>query len=102
MFLVHIYIFFRLTFTAEEVHPGAPRSVIADEGSVGAVGGVDAVCEAADALLPQQPHEKLQADEGEHAETEDGQDHHVGQLLHRLDQSANNGLQTLTEAMKFG
>ena len=96
MFLVHIYFFFRLTFTAEEVHPGAPRSVIADEGSVGAVGGVDAVCEAADALLPQQPHEKLQADEGEHAETEDGQDHHVGQLLHRLDQSANNGLQTLT------
>lgn len=52
--------------------------------------------EAADALLSQQPHEKLQADEGEHAETEDGQDHHVCQLLHRLDQSADDGLQTLT------
>lgn len=53
--------------------------------------------EAADALLSQQPHEKLQADEGEHAETEDGQDHHVCQLPHRLDQSADDGLQTLTE-----
>ena len=53
--------------------------------------------EAADALLPQQPHEELQADEGEHAETEDGQDHHVCQLPHRLDQSADDGLQTLTE-----
>ena len=53
--------------------------------------------QAADALLPQQPHEELQADEGEHAETEDGQDHHVCQLPDRLDQSADNRLQTLTE-----
>ena len=87
---------------AGEVHPGVPRSVFSVQGRVWAVGGVEAVCEAADALLPQQPHEKLQADEGEHAETEDGQDHHVGQLLHRLDQSADNGLQTLTDAGRFG
>lgn len=53
--------------------------------------------EAADALLAQQPHEELQANEGEDAETEDGQDHHICQLPHGLDQSANDGLQTLAE-----
>lgn len=53
--------------------------------------------EAADALLAQQPHEELQANESENAETEDGQDHHICQLLHRLDQSADDGLQTLAE-----
>lgn len=53
--------------------------------------------EAADALLSQEPHEKLQADEGEDAETEDRQDHHVRQLLHRLDQSTDDGLQTSME-----
>lgn len=56
--------------------------------------------EATNALLSQQPHEKLQADEGEHAETEDSQDHHVCQLLHRLDQSPDDGLQTLTGARR--
>lgn len=53
--------------------------------------------EVPDALLSQETHEELQADEGEHAEAEDGQDHHVGQLPHRLDQSAHNGLQTWME-----
>lgn len=86
-----------LTFTAQEVRPGAPGPVVADEGCIGAVGGVDAVREAADTLLPQQPHEKLKADEGEHAETEDSQDHHVRQLPHRLDQSTDDGLQTYME-----
>lgn len=62
---------FWLTFAAEEVLPAAPGSVIADEGFIGIVGRVDAVCEAADTLLSQQPHEKLQANESEHAETED-------------------------------
>ena len=52
--------------------------------------------EAADTLLSQKPHEELQADEGEHTETEDSQDHHVCQLLYRLDQSADDGLQTWT------
>ena len=65
-------ILFQLTFTAEEVIPGAPGSVVTDEGGVGAVGGVDAVCKIPDALLSQEPHEELQANEGEHAETEDG------------------------------
>lgn len=88
---------FWLTFVAEEVRPGAPGPVVADEGRVGAVRRVDAVREAADALLPQQAHEELQADEGEHAEAEDGEDHHVRQLPHRLDQSADDGLQTLAE-----
>lgn len=83
-----------LTFAAEEVRPGAPGPVVANEGCVGAVGGVDAVHEAADTLLSQQSHEKLQANEGEHAETEDSQNHHVCQLPHRLDQSADDGLQT--------
>lgn len=87
----------RLTFAAKEVLLGAPGSVVTDEGLAGAVRGVDAVAEAADALLPQQPHEELQADEGEHAEAEDGQDHHVCQLPHRLDQSAHDGFQTFGE-----
>lgn len=68
---------FWLTFAAEEVRPGAPGSVVADERCIVAVGRVHAVCQTADALLSQEPHEKLQADEGEHAETEDSQDHHV-------------------------
>lgn len=87
----------RLTFAAEEILRGAPGSVVTDERLGGAVRGVDAVLEAPHALLPQQPHEELQADEGEHAEAEDGQDHHVRQLPHRLDQSAHNGFQTFTE-----
>lgn len=87
----------RLTFAAEEILPGAPAPVVADERLGGAVRGVDAVPEAADALLPQQPHEELQADEGEHAQAEDGQDHDVGQLPHRLDQSAHDGFQTFAE-----
>lgn len=62
---------FWLTFAAEEVLPGAPGSVIADEGIVGTVGRVDAVCKAADTLLSQEPHEKLQANKGKHTETED-------------------------------
>lgn len=60
-----------LTFAAEEVLPGAPRSVIADEGFVGVVGRIDAVFKAADTLLSQEPHEKLQANESKHTETED-------------------------------
>lgn len=45
--------YFWLTFTAEEVLRGVPGSVVADEGCVGAKRGVDAVREAADALLSQ-------------------------------------------------
>lgn len=44
-------------------------------------------------LLAQVSHEELQSDEGKDAQAEDGQDHHVRQLLHRLDQGAHNGLQ---------
>lgn len=44
------------------------------------------------ALLAQVSHEELQADEGKDAQAEDGKDHHVRQLLHRLDQGAHNGL----------
>lgn len=52
--------------------------------------------EAPDALLPQQPHEELQADECEHTQTKDGQDHDICQLPHRLDQSPHNGFQAFT------
>lgn len=45
-----------------------------------------------DALIPQVPHEELQSNQSEDTETEDGQDHHVRQLLHRLDQSTYDGL----------
>lgn len=95
-----IFFCFWLTFIAEEVCPGAPGPVVADKGCIGTVGGVDAVRETADALLSQQPHEKLQANEGKHTEAEDSQDHHVCQLLHGLDQSADDGLQTLTKGRR--
>lgn len=87
----------RLTFAAEEILLGAPGSVVTEERLGGAVRGVDAVPEAPDALLPQQTHEELQADEGEHAEAEDGEDHDIGQLPHRLDQSTHDGFQAFTE-----
>lgn len=87
----------RLTFAAEEILLGAPGSVVTEERLGGAVRGVDAVPEAPDALLPQQPHEELQADEGEHAEAKDGEDHDICQLPHRLDQSAHDGFQAFTE-----
>ena len=61
--------------------------------AVGQVGG-RVVERPDDALLPQVAHEELQANQGEDAQAEHGQDHHVRQLLHRLDQSAHDGLQT--------
>lgn len=45
------------------------------------------------ALLPQVAHEELQSDEGEDAEAEHGEDHHVRKFFHRLDQCTNDGLQ---------
>lgn len=50
------------------------------------------MCKAPDALLSQEAHEELQANESKHTKTEDSQDHDVCQLLHRLDQSAHNRL----------
>lgn len=82
-----------LTLVVDEVLDGGPGLVVAVEGDVGRQAAVDAVLRAAHTLLPQVPHKELQADEGEDAQTEDGEDHHVGELLHGLDQSANDGLQ---------
>ena len=42
----------------------------------------------------QMAHEQLQSYEGEHAQAEDSEDHHIGKLLHRLEQSANDGFQS--------
>jgi len=77
------------------------------EGGVGSERGVEGrgVAEAAqrravggqwpaDALLPQVPHEELEADKGEDGQRKHRQDHHVHHLLHRLDESAHDGLQT--------
>lgn len=61
-------------------------------GDVGAVGAVGADWQA-HALLSQVAHEELQANEGEDAEAEHGEDHDVRQLLYRLDQCADDGLQ---------
>lgn len=47
-----------------------------------------------DTLLPQIPHEQLQANESKHAETEDSEDHDIRQFLHRLNQGANDGFKT--------
>lgn len=82
-----------LTLIVDEILQRRPRLVVAEEGRVGLQRVVDAVRRAADALLPQVSHEELQADEGEDAEAEDGEDHHVGELLHRLNQGTNDGLQ---------
>lgn len=46
-------------------------------------------------LVAQVSHEELETDEGKDAQAEDGQDHHIRKLLHRLDQGAHNGLQAL-------
>lgn len=62
------------------------RIVGGDVAAVGAGGH-------AHALLPQVAHEQLQSDEGEDAEAEHGEDHHVRKFLHRLDQRADDGLQ---------
>lgn len=43
--------------------------------------------------MAQVAHEELQTDEGKDAQAEDSQDHHIRKLLHRLYQSAHNGLQ---------
>lgn len=82
-----------LTLVVHEVLQGGPGLVVAVEGGVGRQAVVDAVSRAADAFLSQVSHEELQADEGEDAQAEDGEDHHVRELLHRLDQSADDGLQ---------
>lgn len=82
-----------LTFCVDEVLHGRPGLVVAEEGGVGGQAVVDTMRRAADALLPQVSHEELQADESEDAQTEDGEDHHIGEFLHRLDQSSDDGLQ---------
>ena len=77
-----------------DVHQGVvvvEEHVLVLAGYVAAVGAVDE--RIPHTLLPQVAHEELQADEGEDAETEHGEDHHVRQLLHRLDQGAHDGLQ---------
>ena len=50
-----------------------------------------------DTFLPQVSHEKLQANQSEDTEAEHSQDHDISQLLHRLDKSSNNRLQTYGE-----
>ena len=69
-----------------------PDQAVGLHGAIGAVGAVE-YCEVANALVPQVAHEELQADEGKDAEAEDREDHHIGQLLHRLDQGPHDGLQ---------
>lgn len=43
--------------------------------------------------MPEVPHEELQADEGKDAQAEDGEDHDIRELLHRLDQRPDDRLQ---------
>ena len=45
-------------------------------------------------LLSQVPHEELQPHQGKDTQAEDGEDHHIRQLFHRLDQGAHDRLQT--------
>lgn len=82
-----------LTLIIDKVLHGGPGLVVAIEGGVGRQAAIDTVHCAADTLLTQISHEELQADEGKDAQAEDGEDHHISKLFHRLDQSANDGLQ---------
>lgn len=45
-------------------------------------------------FLVQNSHEELLTNQGKDAQAEEGEDHHVHQLLHRTQQSPNNNLQT--------
>lgn len=67
------------------------KAGVIEVGSQGFIGGER---RPIDTFLPQIAHKELQADESEHAETEDGQDHDICQLLHRLNQSSDDGFQT--------
>ena len=48
--------------------------------------------EGLDALVGQHAHVDLEAEQGEHRESEDGEDDHIPQVLHGLNHSTNNGL----------
>lgn len=74
-----------LTFIFGEVFDWGPGLVVAVEGGVGWQGVIEAVCRAPHTLLPQISHEELQANKCKDTEAEDREDHHVSELLHRLD-----------------
>ena len=75
-----------LTIVGDVLVP-VERLALIGQVAVGDVYGPD------DALLAQVAHEKLQTNQSKDAQAEDGQDHHIRQLLHRLDQGAHDGLQ---------
>ena len=58
------------------------------EDALGLLGG-----EVLDALLGEDAHVDLEADEGEHSESEAGEDDDVAQVLHRLDHRAHDRLE---------
>lgn len=84
--------FTRLTLIVDVLRP-VEGGVEAQQARVAVVAAAAAVVHDAHALLPQVAHEELQADQGEDAEAEHGENHHVRQLLHRLYQGAHDGLQ---------
>lgn len=69
------------TWVIEVVVQRVPDYAIGLHRTIGAI----ELSEVPHTLVPQVAHEQLQANESKDAEAEDGQDHHVGQLLHRLD-----------------
>lgn len=84
--------FTRLTLIVHVLRP-VEGGVEAQQACVGVIAAAAVVVNDAHALLPQVAHEELQADQGKDAEAEHGENHHVRQLLHRLDQGAHDGLQ---------
>ena len=66
-----------------------PVEALAAVGQVN-LGGVDRPDHT---LVAQVAYEELETDEGKDTQAEDGQDHHIRKLLHRLDQGAYDGLQ---------
>ena len=69
-----------------------PSIASAVEDALGLLGG-----EVLDALLGEDAHVDLEADEGEHSESEAGEDDDVAQVLHRLDHRAHDRLEACWE-----
>ena len=63
-------------------------AVVAVEDALRLLGG-----KVLDALLGEDAHVDLEADEGEHSESEAGEDDDVAQVLHRLDHRAHDRLE---------
>ena len=74
------------------------------------IGAVEVVNEAVvekerrphNTFLTKVSHEELETDQSKDTQAENGQDHDVSELLHRLDEGTNDGLQAWEEGAERG